>query len=907
MGISGLLRAVGADRRRIAVAAVGAAWISTLALGGSGARLSKGVWELGLVVAPLLAAVACWRASRRVGGRLRSFWLLIGASVFSWSLGRIAWTWYEALQGRQLPTSLLAVVGYLCAVPLAVAAMLVLPSGRQSLSARIRTLIDGCMIAGAALLSSWVFVLQTVFRHETDRVTDTVGILYPLGDVIVVTVVLYVLLRLRRSGGRRVAPVGLVGAGLLVIAFADSAFTSLASTGAYRSESGVDVGWFVGFLLVLLAALAPAPAADAEQPAPESATLLLPYVAVVAALASSSFELVRTGRSTPFVSWVRTAIVLALIVRQVLTLHENRSLTERLEERLRDLHVSEQRFEALVQHSSDVVTVVSPDGTVTYQSESIAPVLGYSADSVAGTSLADLLESASAARFTAALAEVADREQGVRVLELDLRHADGRLCHVEMTLTNLLANPSVGGIVLNTRDVSEQKALQDQLRHEASHDSLTTLANRGLFRDRVEKELRGADSRPATLTILFLDLDGFKEVNDTLGHAVGDTLLIQVAERLRSCVRPSDTVARLGGDEFAVLIADRSSERDGAIVADRITKAMREPFVVEGREIDVGASIGIAATDEHVEDADDLLRNADLAMYRAKASGAGRFERYEPKLHVARAERIKLEAELREAIAGGELELHYQPMLSLATGEIVGVEALARWKHPVRGYVPPGEFVQLAEETGLIRRLGCWGLTEACRQLARWDELLPGRSGLTMSVNISGRHLEEAALVDDVREALAESGVAARRLLLELTESLLMAHTDENVELLARLKELGVRLAIDDFGTGYSSLAYLHRFPADVIKIDRSFVEQLGGSDADGALLRTIVQLGRSLRMVTVAEGVETAEQAESLRGMGCELAQGYHFERAVPAGQLERLLARDGRTQDRPRPRAAA
>ena len=293
-----------------------------------------------------------------------------------------------------------------------------------------------------------------------------------------------------------------------------------------------------------------------------------------------------------------------------------------------------------------------------------------------------------------------------------------------------------------------------------------------------------------------------------------------------------------------------------------------------------------------VRSADHLLRNADLAIYRAKANGAGGFERDHPRLHVALVERLQLEAELRQALAAGELELHYQPTLALATGGITGVEALARWKHPRRGFVSPAEFIPLAEQTGLIRKLGRFGLQEACRQLVEWTEAYPGNEHLTMSVNISGRHLQEASLIDDVQEALAASGLEPARLVLEMTESVLMDHTEENVELLGRLKELGVGLAIDDFGTGYSSLAYLHRFPADVIKIDRSFVERLGGSDSDMELLRTIVQLGQSLRMVTVAEGVETAEQAESLREMGCELAQGFHFHRPLTSESLRQVLA---------------
>jgi diguanylate cyclase (GGDEF)-like protein/PAS domain S-box-containing protein len=892
------------------VIVLAAVWIATLSTNLGGIGGPRALSDFGLAAAALAAAAGCAFTARRAQGRARLVWACIAGSAGSWGLGQCVWTWYEVVQGRNVPFPSLADVGYLGAVPLAAAGLLLLPVGSQSWAGRVRTLIDGLMIAGSALLTSWVIVLSKVFKQGGDPFSHAISLAYPIGDVVVVTIVIYVVLRARQQRIRTGIPMGLIGLALVAMAFSDSGFTYLTATNEYSSGSLIDIGWFVGYVLLLLAALRPAAHFVREDGGfieSKPLGMLLPYAAVGVALGTSSLELVKSGTVDPFVSWTRTAIIAAMVVRQVLTLLENRSLTGRLHARLDDLRASEQRFEALVQHSSDVVTVVDAGGKVTYQSESILRVFGYDAESLVGASLTDILEARSAERLAAALRDVASERKGVRVLELEVRHSSGRLCHAEVTMTNLLANPSVGGIVLNTRDMSERKVLQDQLVHEASHDSLTTLANRALFRDRVERVLRQNNGRQARLTVLFLDLDGFKEVNDSLGHAMGDVLLIQVAERLRSCVRPIDTVARLGGDEFAVLIADKSSERDGALIAGRITKALREPFKLEGREIYVGASIGIAATDQDVDDADHLLRNADLAMYRAKATGAGGFERYHPRLHVALVERLQLEAELRQAIANNELELHYQPTLALATGEIVGLEALARWKHPRRGYVSPAEFVPLAEQTGLIRRLGCWGLEEACRRLAGWQEQFPAHAQLAVSVNISGRHLEDASLIDDVQAALALSGLGPGHLVLEMTESVLMAHTEENVELLGRLKELGVGLAIDDFGTGYSSLAYLHRFPADVIKIDRSFIERLGSSESDAELLRTIVQLGQSLRMVTVAEGVETAEQALALQGMGCELAQGFYFHRALTAGRLQQLLAPAGEKPERTRRRAAA
>jgi diguanylate cyclase (GGDEF)-like protein/PAS domain S-box-containing protein len=783
--------------------------------------------------------------------------------------------------------------------------MLLFPRPGASAAGQVRALVDGAIIALSALITSWVFLLGDVFRSGGTTLEHAISLAYPIGDIVVVTIALYVLL-LRQRSRESLLLASLIGIAFVAIAFSDSAFTYMSAKDDYATGTLVDGGWLVGFAILALAAFRPTRLWGSDGVV-RPVGRILPYVAVAGALVTSALAQTKLDTSDAFLSWLRTGLIAALVIRQMFILVENSSLTRRLEQRLRELRRSEQRFAALELHSSDVVTVVNMEGTVLYQSESILRVFGYRADEVVGNPITGVTNDSGSAILRSALAQVAAQERAIRVVELEFRHADGHVCHAEITVTNLIDDPAVGGIVLNTRDISERKVLQDQLVHEASHDSLTSLANRALFRDRVEKELRQNSGRPAKLTILFLDLDGFKEVNDSLGHATGDVLLIQVAERLRSCVRPIDTVARLGGDEFAVLVADKSSERDGTVVADRIVKALRDPFKLQGREIYVGASIGIAATDHDVEDADHLLRNADLAMYRAKASGAGVYERYHPRLHVALVERLQLEAELRQALAAGDLELHYQPTLALATGEIQGVEALARWKHARRGHVSPGEFIPLAEQTGLIRKLGCWGLKEACRQLVEWHERYPDHAHLTVSVNISGRHLEDASLIDDVRQALASSGLAAGHLVLEMTESVLMDHTEENVELLGRLKEIGVGLAIDDFGTGYSSLAYLHRFPADVIKIDRSFVERLGGSESDTELLRTIVQLGQSLRMVTVAEGVETVEQANALQAMGCELAQGFHFHKALAPLNLEQLLQPPQLGAVRSRGRAAA
>jgi diguanylate cyclase (GGDEF)-like protein len=480
--------------------------------------------------------------------------------------------------------------------------------------------------------------------------------------------------------------------------------------------------------------------------------------------------------------------------------------------------------------------------------------------------------------------QASSEPEHTRVIELPIRHSSGRVCHAEITITNLCENEHVSGLVLNSRDVSERKGLESQLVHEAFHDSLTGLANRALFKERVQTVLQRR-GRP-DVAVLFLDLDGFKEVNDSLGHAAGDLLLVAAADRLRLCARAEDTVARLGGDEFGLLLEDGPAGRDPVKVAERISDAFSEPFTIEGKELHVRVSIGIA-TNKDVLDVDQLLRNADLAMYRAKAARSG-YECYDPEMHSGLVERLQLSADMREGIETEQFVLHYQPILSLGTGTIGGVEALVRWQHPERGLVPPNDFIPLAEETGLIRPLGKWLLEQACLQAVEWQ----ARGPLTMSVNISTLQLRQPGFVEDVEAAIERSGIVPSSLILEMTESVLLEHTVENLTTLRRLKETGVRLAIDDFGTGYSSLGYLHQFPVDVLKIDRSFVMRLGERNSrEAELVRAIVRLGEGLQLTTVAEGIEDHHQFLALKRLGCELGQGFYFARPLPSDEIGPLL----------------
>jgi diguanylate cyclase (GGDEF)-like protein/PAS domain S-box-containing protein len=546
---------------------------------------------------------------------------------------------------------------------------------------------------------------------------------------------------------------------------------------------------------------------------------------------------------------------------------------------------NEARFSSLVRHSSDIVALIGADMTIRYISPSVEDVLGYQSDQLVGTSFSKLIRPEHVPRSLDFLLSEDDQSAGPLRMEFSLRHSSGGWLEVETLRTNLLADPNVAGIVLNTRDITERKAFEQQLEHHAFYDSVTDLANRSLFRDRVNHALASAKRSHQSVAAMFMDLDEFKVVNDSYGHATGDALLRAVAKRLTSCVRGGDTVARLGGDEFAVLL-EEATEVAPAEVGARIMRALEAPFRVDGRELHIRASIGIAFANGKEGEAatDELLRNADVAMYVAKRQGKGRCEVYKPTAHKTVMRQLELKTEIQRGLDEGEFILHYQPLVTLETERISGLEALVRWEHPTRGTIPPLEFIPLAEESGLIIPLGRWVLRTACQEAQRLHQRYPHDPPLTMAVNLSARQLQSPTIVAEVKDALRDSGLEPSSLTLEVTESAMMQNIELSVLRLEELRALRVRIAIDDFGAGYSSLGYIRRFPVDILKVDKSFIDRIDEGDEELALAAAIIDMAKVLNLRPVAEGVERVEQFERLLELGCDLAQGYFF--AKPAAQ---------------------
>lgn len=579
---------------------------------------------------------------------------------------------------------------------------------------------------------------------------------------------------------------------------------------------------------------------------------------------------------------------LGLLISAILFILLIGSVTRRrLEARHRRL--ADERYASLFENNADAVVAVDSSGAIEDANPAFSLLSGYALEELAGVAFASLVPPADRGKILKGLDRV--RRSGPRTQETSLIHKKGREIEVELMTVPIQVDEEIVGAYQIARDLTERRQLEERLEERALHDYLTNLPNRALFTDRLEHALQRVRRHGGRVALLYLDLDGFKTVNDTEGHEAGDQLLVEVASRLRCFMREGDTVARLGGDEFAVLLEDVVDEEEATAAAERVVELVSQPFPIEEREAHVGASVGVSVSRPETDGPSEIVRQADIAMYEAKRRGGYRFQLYTQELETARpTDSLHLKSDLKQAIEDEELMLHYQPIVDLAGTRIVGVEALVRWRHPVHGMIPPSSFIPLAENADLIVGLDHWVLERSCQDIQRLMTrgVIRGQS-FFLSVNLSSRHFQDDDLIDEVFAVLETAKLAAEYLQLEITERAVV----QGSKRISRLKKLGLKVAIDDFGTGRTSLAYLQSLDVDVLKVDRSFVKTLGADPASTAAIRTILTLAEMLRLDVIIEGIEDPVQLQTLQDMGGRLVQGFYFGAAVALDELEKLLRR--------------
>jgi diguanylate cyclase (GGDEF)-like protein/PAS domain S-box-containing protein len=834
-----------------------------------------------LVVWPIIgwsSVVAIVVGVRRNRPESPMAWYLLAAGVSTLIVGDNMYTFRSIVQRADTLFPSYVDVVYLAMYPLLIAGLALLVHRRTAGRDRVG-LIDATIVTVGVGLVSWVLLIAPYVRIGGLPVIERLASLaYPIGDV----ALLAVAARWAVGGGRRPTAFWLLAGGLVSLLASDGLYGYLNLAGSWHEHNPVDFGWIAFYFGWGAAALHPSmrelSIATVNSRRISTGRLVVIGSAVLVPPAMLFIE-EQFGRLTNATAIAGAgAILFTLVLIRIAGLARDAADEK-----------SEARFRALVDNASDAVVVLDVEGRVRYQTPSTARVLGAMAKDLEGRRFVDLLDEADKEHFVVMLAN----PSATATFEWRIDGGDGERRDLDVIAADMRRTAHIDGVVLTMRDITDRKHLDLELRRQALHDSLTDLPNRTLFLDRIEQALERAERTRDSVAVLVFDLDDFKVINDGLGHAAGDDLLIAVAARLTTAKQPGDTLARLGGDEFALLLENADAVITPGLAALNLQAALHTPFLLRDEEVPVSCSIGMAVGSPATHTPADLLRHADLAMYVAKRTGKNRFEQYLPAMHEEASHRLEFTAELRNAIEHGELAVFYQPIVELSTGRICGVEALVRWLHPQRGLLQPSEFIPVAELTGLIIPIGQWVLRDACQQTQQWKDSQLANESFYTSVNLSARHVIGDNVLDDVRTALADSGLPPKALVIEVTESVLIEDLAPASSKLGALRRLGLRIAVDDFGTGYSSLAYLGSLPVDVIKIDKSFTDRVAINLEGETIVRAVVDLAHNLGHTTIAEGVEHSDQAAALQRLGCRLAQGFLFARPMPADDMGALLAR--------------
>ncbi|MFI1968964.1 putative bifunctional diguanylate cyclase/phosphodiesterase [Streptomyces cinnamoneus] len=872
--------------------------------GWGSAEMATTMGDFGLSGAAGLAAASCFWYARAHNTRFRPAWLLFAVSSSMAGFGNAVWGWYEVVLGRPVPSTSPADFCFLLFAPPSIIGLLVLARRPVTRAGWVCLGLDSWLIGGSLLTLSWSLALAHTAHFAGETVAHAaLSLAYPLLDIVLVSMVLA--LHFKRSSANRSA-INTAIAALALTVLCDALFTSPLLRANYRSGQILDAGWFAGYML-----MAYAPWVAREQgeesgarrgrpvlqhpsrPIAGSLAALTPYLAAAVCTLGILYNVLDGHHVDRVVLFTGCTVVLALVVRQGIMLLDNISLTQELAQK-------ENHFRSLVQGSSDVIMIAAPTGILRYVSPAAAGVYGRDAEELVGSELASLIHPEDLGRVVHEVRRflaAPPAEEPTTRIECRFRSGSGEWLNVESTV-----NRHHGGLIFNSRDVTERVRLQAQLQHTAEHDPLTDLPNRALFTKRVQQALAGRRVTDAGTAVLFIDLDGFKAVNDSVGHQAGDELLVQAARRLQDSVRAGDSTARFGGDEFAALIIGDGT-RDPAAreyrileVADRLRLTLSQPYLVEGgTEVRVAASIGVAFAEPDITPG-TLMRNADLAMYRAKQAGKGRVELYAPQMQADVVRRTELATRLRTALHEGEFALLHQPVVELATGRITAVSAQARWRSAQGILFTPEEFLRVAEmdrgdESARTAELGRWTLEKAVEQAAQRAR---AGHGVPVYVRLPAARLLDRSLPPKNIEALVlRHDLPSGALVLELSGSDPRLPLDELERRLASLRRFGVRIALDGFGSGYAAMSALRRLPIDVLKLDRGLVDGVAESARLHKITAGLLRIATDLGMDSVAEGVDEPEQARVLRTMGCTHGQGLAFAGALDEHRLRHALDR--------------
>jgi diguanylate cyclase (GGDEF)-like protein/PAS domain S-box-containing protein len=836
---------------------------------------------------PLIMAA---RVSRNPGisPRVRRGWAFIALAQLSFIVGTAQWMYFENYLGEQ-PFPSWADAGYLCFYPLMLMGMLSLVAKMTSAEERLNFALDASVILLGGGMVLWYFLLRPIAQsHDGNTLKTVLSLAYPIADLVLLLGISSLLLRRTAFSSRGV--INLLLLGVVVNFVADFVFGYQSLAGTYETGTPVDALFTLANVPVMIAAhMRQVRVSNGEYEselgqATVSRFFWVPYIAVAAVyLVLMKVALERDTEVLVYAIVAAGCVTALVIFRQFLFLRENIKTNAALTE-------LQERIHGIVSASTDAIALADLAGPIQEVNDSFLRLTGRRRDEIVGKMsyldfvAEDYLE------FSVTPDMVIDTGRPLEY-ERELVKKDGSIRNISTTLYTVNGAQGLpAAMAVVVRDITDRRSLESQLTRQALHDPLTGLANRVLLADRTKIALSRSIRHRSRIALLYLDLDNFKTVNDTLGHAAGDDLLATVATRVQACLRSTDTAARIGGDEFAVLIDDLGETNDHTKIADRILEALRKPIQVSGREAYVGVSIGIALGTGH-DDHEDLIRNADVAMYTAKRGGKNRYAVYQEAMHTALVRRAQLETELRTAIEQRQFEVHYQPIVDLSHRSLVAVEALVRWNHPRKINVGPAEFIPIAEELDLIGELGQFVLNQSCAQVAQWQREMPDDNSFALAVNISCRQLADPAFPQMVKDACDRALFSPAALILEITESTMLHNSEDTIRQLNEIRSLGTRLAVDDFGTGYSSLSYLHKYPIDVLKIDRAFVEMVNKGSEAAAMAKAIISMSETLRFTTIAEGIETVEQSEKLLELGCSYGQGYYYSRPKTALEMHEYL----------------